>query len=341
MRAYTYGMGRAVLLASLSLSVALGPIHQAAAQEAKPSEAQLYFSNGVELLQQTPPNYQDAYNQFLLAYQKSNQSWKVLGNLGLCALNLERDGEAITYYRKYLDEGGQEIDPQERTSIEKELLLVSGNLASVTFESKAKNVKLTVRREGSSAPSRSYKLADAPIKLGIRAGSYSVSAEGEGKKLVWETVLEPGQDVSHVFDFAEPPPAAATATPEDSGSSTMQTVGIVTGGVGIAALVGGVVTGLIAKGNESSARDQCIEGAAGALTCPNSSQDDFDGAKSLAMVSTVMFIGGGVLTAAGVTLFLVGGNASPSDSAAGTTASVQLVPMATWGGAGLSAIGRF
>jgi hypothetical protein len=43
-----------------------------------------------------------------------------------------------------------------------------------------------------------------------------------------------------------------------------------------------------------------------------------------------------VLAATGVTLFLVGGKNSSSDSA-----TLQLAPMATVGGAGLSALGRF
>src|SRR5690348_14275918 len=32
--------------------------------------AKMHFANGVELLQATPPNYQDAFRQFQLAYEK-------------------------------------------------------------------------------------------------------------------------------------------------------------------------------------------------------------------------------------------------------------------------------
>ncbi|HSC87688.1 MAG TPA: hypothetical protein VLC09_10475 [Polyangiaceae bacterium] len=337
MRMRLVGIRWLVALA-VSGSLLATPWGSAQAQEAQPSEAQLYFSNGVELLQQTPPNYQDAYNQFLLAYEKSNHNWKVLGNLGLCALNLERDDEAITYYRTYLDQGGQEVDPEERKSIEKELLLVQGNLAHVTFQSKEKGTKVTVRREGSSAPTRSYKLAEGPTKLGLRAGSYSFAADAGGKKVTWDVVIEPGQDLNHVFDFAPPPVAASQQ--EGGGLTTVQTTGLITGGVGVAALIGGVITGVMAKSKESSARDQCID-VAGTLTCPTSTQDEFDSASSLATVSTALFIGGGVLAATGVTLFIVGADSGGPKESGAPAARLQVTPYFGAGGGGLTALGTF
>ena len=82
----------------------------ARADDAIPEEAKLYFKNGVELIQSQPPNYQDAYYQFKLAWEKS-KSWKVLSNWGVCALKLERDGEAIWAYTEYLKQ--KEIDPDD------------------------------------------------------------------------------------------------------------------------------------------------------------------------------------------------------------------------------------
>ncbi|MEO8905911.1 MAG: hypothetical protein ABI488_25475 [Polyangiaceae bacterium] len=73
----------------------------ARADEPISEEAKLYFKNGVELIQSQPPNYQDAYYEFKLAFEKS-KSWKVLGNFRLCAFKLERDGEAISDCTDYL-----------------------------------------------------------------------------------------------------------------------------------------------------------------------------------------------------------------------------------------------
>src|SRR5262245_13737348 len=103
-----FGLGQALLLAALLWAA------PASADDAIPEEAKLYFKNGVELIQGQPPNYQDAYYQFKLAWEKS-KSWKVLSNWGLCALKLERDGEAIWAYTEYLKQ--KDIDPDERKDL--------------------------------------------------------------------------------------------------------------------------------------------------------------------------------------------------------------------------------
>ena len=116
-------------MAAAALAVVLGTAGLASAEEAISEEAKLYFRNGVELIQGSPPNYQDAYYQFKLAYEKS-KSWKVLGNLGLCSFKLERDGEALDAYNEYLKSGGNEIDPEERKALERDVLVITGNSAA-------------------------------------------------------------------------------------------------------------------------------------------------------------------------------------------------------------------
>ena len=68
-------------------------------------EARQHFKAGVNLLNDPDgPRYEEAYREFKAAYAAS-ASYKILGNLGLCAMKLERDGEAIDAYEKYLAEG--------------------------------------------------------------------------------------------------------------------------------------------------------------------------------------------------------------------------------------------
>jgi hypothetical protein len=82
----------------------------------------------------------------------------------------------------------------------------------------------------------------------------------------------------------------------------LRTVGIITASVGGAALLGGVITGLMA----SSEFDQL------ALECPmmrcatQAQLDRRNSVDSLATTSTALYISGGVLIAAGVALFFVG-----------------------------------
>src|SRR5262245_18752054 len=86
------------------------------AQAARADEVQIsdkardHFRAGVNFLQDPDgARYEEAYREFKTAYADS-PSWKILGNLGLAAMKLERDGEAIEAYQKYLSEGGTQVD---------------------------------------------------------------------------------------------------------------------------------------------------------------------------------------------------------------------------------------
>ena len=136
------GVVRRPIASSVLIAILLGAA-PAFADDAIPEEAKLYFKNGVELIQGQPPNYQDAYYQFKLAWEKS-KSWKVLSNWGLCALKLERDGEAIWAYTEYLRQ--KDIDPDERKDLERDLLLLNGNAASVTVTSDVTDLEIVELR---------------------------------------------------------------------------------------------------------------------------------------------------------------------------------------------------
>lgn len=332
------------------------------AEEKISEEAKGYFKNGVELIQQSPPNYQDAYYQFKLAYDKSH-SWKVLGNLGLCAFKLERDGEALQAYSDYLKGGGKSIDPEERKAMERDSLLITGNTSVVNLSADVDEANVLDARAGSSVPPQSYKLAAGTLALRLRAGTHTLTAStADGKQQKWDVTITPGQTLEHRFDFnaapavapaavaavpaATPAPGPAPQTPppvapEQSsakGGSSLRTVGFIVGGVGGAALVGGIVTGLMAKSASSKATDQCQN-----KVCPTKAESDFDSAKSLATVTNVLLIGGGVLAAAGVTLVIVGGKSGGGEQP-GKPASaprLELTPAVAANGAGFFARGAF
>jgi hypothetical protein len=320
-----------------------------AAGDAISEEAKAYFKNGVELIQEQPPNYQDAYYQFRLAYDKS-KSWKVLGNLGLCSFKLERDGEAIQYYTDYLKGGGNDIDPDERSALQRDLLVLNGNSAGLSLSSATADVDITDSRAGSTAPPQSYRLEGGKLALRLRAGTHALTATHAGKTVRWEVALSPGRNESHDFDFSEPaavvtpPPAAAgapvaatvtqpPAQPTASGSP-IRTAGFVTAGVGVAALVGGVVAGLVAKGKESDAKGMCRD-----TLCPASAESKFDSAKSMATVSNILIIGGGALTLGGAGMIVFGGPKSETTNAAHVT--LRMLPAVGRDGAGLWATGSF
>ena len=340
--------------ACLSFLLASNVAH---ADEKISEEAKLYFQNGVELIQGQPPNYQDAYYQFKLAWDKSH-SWKVLGNWGLCALKLERDGEAIWAYSEYLKKGGSDIDPSERKDLERDLMLLNGNAATVNVTSSAARFDLQDTRASSSAPPQSYKVEGGKLTLRLRAGSHTLTASHGGKSVRWDVPLSPGNIETHAFEFtdtaaavpgsvtsdaaprvrsASPPPQtpATEGKPANSGGG-LRTAGYVTAGVGVAALGTGVLLGALAKGKDTDARGLCRDSRAG-LVCPDSAQSQFDSAKSQGSLATVLLIGGGVFTAAGVGMIVLGGpKAEPAP-----TARLRLYPRLGTTQVGLFAQGAF
>lgn len=328
-----------LLLASGSPALAETTADRTSASDGAFEEAKLHFSNGVELLQADPPNYQDAYRQFALAYAKSGQSWKVAGNLGLCALKLERDGEALALYEQYLREGGAEVEASERSAIERELLLVRGNMTTVELSSPLEKTTLKVTRKGSSVPSQIYEIDPSGTTLGLRSGELTLTAEAGGKTEMWTVTAGPEERRAHAFTFAPekavaaPPPVASPAPSESkpAGSSGLRTTGYIVGGVGLAALVGGVVSGVLAKDAETKASDRCI-----GTVCPEDAEGDFQSASDTALLANVLLISGGVLTATGVTLVILGSKRSSPEKA-----RLELTPRLGAGSYGLFAHGHF
>lgn len=338
---------------TLSLLLLASPAH---AQQPISDQAKLYFSNGVELLQSSPPNYQDAYYQFKLAYEES-KSWKVLGNLGLCALKLERDGEAFQYYTEYLQQGGNDIDPGERAALEREMLLISGNSAPVALTASVEGADLVVSRGGSSAPPQTYKFDGTDLSLRLRAGTHKLTATApDGRRRTWETAISPGREVAHHFDFDAPEddarPAGGdrdrTRQPEvrETGGE-LRTVGFVVTGVGAAALIGGVVTGIMAKNKEEEATRDC-KPQFDPMTmmtvqfCDPEDEPILESADQLARTTNYLLIGGGVLAAAGVTLIIFGGPVhTTSAQVAPPKRALRLQPVLGPRTAGLFATGTF
>jgi hypothetical protein len=176
-------------------------------------------------------------------------------------------------------------------------------------------------------------LDDQPLSiaaLGIRRtvdpGTHVVRATADG----WEpaetrfAVADAGsanatlsmQRIAPVGSAAQPSPVLAPAgeTPapsRDSGATTstgggQRTLGWVGLGVGVAGLATGAITGILAMSKHSDLQTPCANG------CPTSSQGDLDSYHTLGTLSTVGFIAGGVLSAAGLVLVIT----APHDSTA-------------------------
>jgi tetratricopeptide (TPR) repeat protein len=104
---------------------------------------------------------------------------------------------------------------------------------------------------------------------------------------------------------AQPPAPELAAGPRPESSNRFTIPSIVLMGAGGAALVGALVTGLVAHADYRSLERQCR----GNL-CPRSAEDELDEGKTLSVVSTVLTIVGVVAAGAGGALLIVGAHES-------------------------------
>jgi hypothetical protein len=142
-----------------------------------------------------------------------------------------------------------------------------------------------------------------------------------------------------------PPPPVVVATPApgaDTGTTgasrgPLRPVGLVLGGVGVAGLIAGGVMGGLAISKWNASQSACGSPS----QCPDHAQSvsDHDSATSLATVSTVMFVAGGVALAAGATLYLVAPKRTSEGASQG--AFLRVDPILGPGGGGVTLEGVY
>ena len=270
-------------------------------------EARAHFTAGVNLLKDPDgPRYEEAYREFRVAYA-SSPSFKILGNLGLCAMKLERDQEAITAYEKYLEEGKDQLDASAVQQVQTDLQTLKAGVAWITVSStppgaQVIDVRLPVRGERIT---NAYGPITQSTKIGVHQGTHQVTARLAGyPDVVWEFDTSGTREIpEHVFEFK----AAAVAQPigpvEDNRPRTVMTserpvpTGVWIGAAATGALaVGTIVVGVLATSKHSdyqTANDGRDPGKATSLK---------DSGQTLNLVTDVMLAG--TVVAAGVTSYL-------------------------------------
>ncbi len=266
-------------------------------------KARTHFRAGVNFLQDPDgARYEDAHRQFKLAYAES-PSWKILGNLGVSAMKLERDGEAIEAFEKYLEGGGDEIPQQEREQFQRDLETLRASVVTVTVTGLPAGSKLVDVRATSSGGNvrNGYDVpADGTLVMLIRPGAHAMTPQHPGMEdQVWKFEPQPASTHEHAFTAAASGPTEGvegTTTPADSGPTRPVPMYVwvgagVTGGL----LVGGVVTGSLALGKKGKYNDANDSGASDA-------EDLRKGVKTLNLVTDVLL--GSAIVAGAVTTVL-------------------------------------
>jgi hypothetical protein len=222
--------------------------------DAAKEQARTHFKAGVILLQDPEhPRYEEASTEFKRAYDLVH-SPTILGNIGLCAMKLERDAEAIDAYTRYLAEVN-DLTPAERAQTERDLVTLKAGLARVTVESQPdgaviRDTRFPARGE---TVTNSYGPLHGKVELGLRRGHHIFKARyPDGAESTWE--VDVNGDEAHVFERpVEKPSAPITtqATPDQVPTRPVPRVVYITGiATGVLA-VGTIVTGVLAVNTQS------------------------------------------------------------------------------------------
>ncbi len=274
-------------------------------------EARRHFKAGVALLEDPEgERFEEAYAAFRAAYELS-KSPTVLGNLGLCAMKLERDGEAIDAYTRYLREVS-DIDSEERLQVSRDLQTLSSSAVRVSVTVPSADAMLIDTRvpvRGSSVRNV-YVAVGGKAELLVRPGHHVLTARVAGKDLEpWEFTAMGGARMAHAFTH---PPAQPTVMPSSPSSSRPVAPWILVGIGGVVAATG-LVTGIVALNKTNSVSD----------ACPNeqcatpAAKDELRSATTFATATDALLVGGAVLAAVGVG-WLVFAPTKPTSSRAST-----------------------
>jgi hypothetical protein len=257
--------------------------------------ARAEFKRGVALLRdRAGARYAEAYEAFQAAYAES-PSPKILGNLGLCAMKLERDGEAVEAYERYLGEVGA-VNRREQRQIVQDLVKLRKRSSKVEIAVTPKSgVTLTDERlpSGGATIINEYGIEDGAFEMRLYRGRHRITFEADGfEPTTWE--VEIGKTaVEHrvalvAIPVPEPdPPAKPAPDKTDNPAGGFPSLGFViaaatTGALGIAT---GVVGGLALSNKSSFDEAVAAEDAAEATRLRDRGQV-LNGATDALLVST-------------------------------------------------------
>jgi hypothetical protein len=322
-------LGRGSLALCITCVVLGGPTARAqTASTAAPApaaieEAKRHFQRGLALLRDPEGEIiEGAYGEFKTAYELS-RSPRVLGNIGYCAMKLERNSEAVAAYRDYV-RLVPDIDPAERAQIAQDLVTMTDGAATINVRYTGPTAWTLVdeRIPVRMAPvTNTYNgAAGGSLALLIRPGhhTFHVKTNGEDQGS-WEMDATGGASFSHVFEPKPAPPALVIQAAEKPKPSRAPQ--IVTMGVGGALLVAAAVTGTLAYIKMNNLESECPNNV-----CSPTNYEDVSSARTLGTVTDTMLIAGGVFVVAGAVWLLVSNRKSGESESHAPSVAGACVP---------------
>jgi hypothetical protein len=303
-----------------------------AADDSINEDARKHFKAGVSLLQDPDgARYEDAYREFQAAYAAS-LSPKILGNIGYCALKLERDGDALGAYTRYLQEV-PDVDPALTAQITRDVATLRTGLVRVTLTVDSPDAMVVDKRLHMRGEliTNLYGPVRGDIEIGLRAGHHVIEMKVAGETMSpWEFDANPGAILSHSF-VSKP-----TEPPRRSSSRVLPW--IVTG-IGGAALATGGIVGAITLGKVYTIANNCPNNQCPSTYALRPAQENV---RRLVPITDAFLVGGGVVAATGLWLLLMaGGGDAPHPPAAERAAAAQPVVACSPLGCLAAVSGRF
>lgn len=289
--------------------------------EERMTEARRQFDAGVRLLDDPDgAKYEEAYHAFKRAYELS-QSSKVLGNIGFCALHLERDGEAIDSYTTYLRDVA-DISERERTQIQRDLETLTATVARVHVVVKRPGTTFALldrRAQTKGTPvENSYPFDGSALTIRVRPGRHVLKVIVDNvESTPIDVMLEAGATSTYEMTFPSESEAGSRRVPTRSSQQQPSRVGpIIVAGVGVLALGTGLATGLVARSKANDISSHCPNDL-----CPGNYDlsSHRTTAKTFGTIADASFLGGGVLLAGALVWYLF----QPKAGSAASTASIS------------------
>jgi len=255
--------------------------------------------------------FQEACPKFAASHRAS-RSYGAAFNLGACDEELGRTASAWAAFSEAVPlarDGGERADAEERVKA------LRPRLVRRRIAPPASEPGLTITWDGAPLERAAWDV-DVPID----PGTHEITASAPGKQ-AWTKKIDATKEGETVT--LQVPPLVAVAV---ASWPLQRTLGLATGGLGVAGVVVGSVLGGLASSRWNEAKPLCYPDN----TCAPPGASMAAEARTLAHGSTASFIAGGALVATGVVLFLTSG----AKAAPGPSAKARLDPWIGPDGAG-------
>ncbi len=280
------------------VSLALAAPATALAQGADEGAAESLFQAGKSLLEQK--NYAQACPKLAESYRLDPGTGTLLA-LALCH---EGEGRLATAWGEFSEAAArsrrehrpdrEDLARQHQGALESRLPMLT-----ITVGTGIEKIEhLQIRRDGVEVGSGSWA---TPIP--VDPGHHHIEATAPGYKpfVTIVTIGSEGDRQSIVVQVLEPEPVEGAGAPRDDARKPLRYAGLATAGAGVVGIAVGAVFGLRAISLNNDSKGGCDAQS----NCDPASFSSRNDSRSAGNVSTVAFIAGGALLAAGAAMVIV------------------------------------